>query len=62
VALAAMRGIGQAAQRGRPDSQVGPSRPTEGRHPLPAGVAHGLLAVLGTAALARAYPAGNGWR
>ncbi len=26
----------------------------------PAGVAHGLLAVLGTAALARAYPADNG--
>jgi len=45
-----------------PSPRSGPSRPTEGRRPLPAGVAHGLLAVLGTAALARAYPADNGRR
>ncbi len=62
VVLAAMRGIGQAAQRGRPESQVGPSRPTEGRHRLPAGVAQGAACGAKHRGATRAYPVGNGWR
>ncbi len=56
---------GKPGNAAAPSPRWGPSRPTrprEGRHPLPGGVAHGLLAVLGTAVPARAYPADNGWR
>ncbi len=39
----------------------GPSHPTEGRHPVPAGVVAGCFRCQHRGAT-RAYPAGNGWR
>ena len=64
--------VRRAARRdaGPPDTEMagkprnaagGPSRPTEGRHPLPAGVVAGCLRCQHRGATC-AYPAGKGWR